>query len=126
METIIFSDIDFNFTPHPITGDIVSIKNDNAIKKSVYNLVSTAFYERKFHPEIGSNLGKLLFENQSPLLKNNIENSIKTVLSNYEPRINVTNVNVNFINNDAEISIYYMITGTLTPLSLTLTIKRTR
>lgn len=126
MDSTLFSDIDFNFTPHPVTGDIVTIKDNNAIRRSIYNLVNIAFYEKKFHPEIGSNLGRLLFETQSPLLKANLISSIKTVLNNYEPRIDIGKIDVVFINNDAEITINYKIIGTLTPLSVTLTIRRTR
>lgn len=126
MDSTLFSDIDFNFTAHPVTGDIITIKDNNSIRRSIYNLVNIAFYEKKFHPEIGSNLGRLLFENQSPLLRANISNSIKTVLNNYEPRIEIGKIDVVFVDNDAEITINYKIIGTLTPLSVTLTIKRTR
>lgn len=126
MET--FSDIDLSFTPHPLTGDIVSIKDVNAVKLSMRNLIQTAFYERKFKHNIGSNVGKLLFELSSPILKNNMEQSIYQVIENYEPRVVIDSISVDLKDdsNEIAITIYFKIISTLTPQVTSVTLKRTR
>ena len=63
----IFKDINLSLAKHPITGDIATLTNIEAVKRSVRNLINTNFYERPFHPEIGSNVRSILFEPVSPV-----------------------------------------------------------
>ena len=65
-----------------------------AIKRSVRNLILTNFYERPFHPELGCGIRELLFEPFTPITKLFLQRKIEEVLINYEPRINLTSVNV--------------------------------
>lgn len=124
----IFTDLDFNFTPHPVSGDLVTVKNESAVKNAVKNLIQTAFYERPFQPDLGSPVGRLLFEPSSPILKVTMEKAIRQVLENYEPRIEIENIVVTFNDdqNEVRITIYFRIVNTLTPLSVAVALQRTR
>ena len=123
-----FSDIELNFIAHPITGDINIRYDDDAIKQSVKNLVLTHNYERPFHSDIGSPVHGLLFELSSPLLSISIKRIITDLIFNYEPRVNLTQVSVNISpeNNSVNISIYFTILNTSTPITLDITLERTR
>jgi phage baseplate assembly protein W len=88
----IYSDIDTLFIPNPVTGDINPIKDIEAIKKSVINLILTNFYERPFQPEIGCNVRGLLFEPADPITISDLEDAAKQVLENFEPRVAVLDV----------------------------------
>ena len=90
--TRIFSDLDFNFTPHPVTGDVVRRFDENAIKTSLKNLIMTANYERPFHSEIGSPIKRLLFEPVTPMLEVMLRRAIMDTIDNFEPRVEVLDV----------------------------------
>jgi hypothetical protein len=87
-----FSDLDLNFNIHPVKKDITKHVNEYAIINSVKNLVSTNYYERPFRPEIGSGVRNLLFENVDPLVAARLERAIVETISNYEPRVSVSNI----------------------------------
>ena len=89
-----FSDIDLSFTRNLVTSDVVQIEDVIAVKRSVKNLVQTNFYERPFQPELGCGIRELLFENFTPMTKIFIESKIREVLVNFEPRIELTSINV--------------------------------
>ena len=89
-----FSDIDLSFTRNLVTSDVVQIEDVIAVKRSVKNLEQTNFYERPFQPELGCGIRELLFENFTPMTKIFIEGKIREVLVNFEPRIELTSVNV--------------------------------
>ena len=89
-----FKDLNLNFTKHPITGDIVRLRDVDAVKRSVRNLVQTNFYERPFHPEIGSNVRSVLFEPMSPITSNVLTRHIEDVIRNFEPRALLSGVSV--------------------------------
>ena len=89
-----FSDIDIDFTRNLVTSDVNKIEDVIAVKRAVKNLVQTNFYERPFQPELGCGIRELLFENFTPMTKIFIESKIREVLVNFEPRIELTSVNV--------------------------------
>ncbi len=89
-----FRDFDLDFNRNLVTNDVNVIENVIAIKRSVKNLVQTNFYERPFHPELGCGVRQLLFENFTPLTAVYMRRMIEEVLTNYEPRISLTSVNV--------------------------------
>jgi|SRR5210317_19974 phage baseplate assembly protein W len=91
----VFKDINLNFTKHPITGDISKLTNVEAVKRSVRNLVNTNFYERPFHPEIGSDVRAILFEPVTPVTADVLKRYVEDVIGNFEPRAEVISVNVN-------------------------------
>lgn len=88
------ADLDFDFTPHPVSGDIVLLKDADAIKRSLRNLMLTGNYERPFQPNIGANLKQLLFEPISPLTRHSIELAVKETISRHEPRVKIISLNV--------------------------------
>ena len=88
----IFKDINLSLAKHPITGDIASLSNVEAVKRSVRNLINTNFYERPFHPEIGSNVRSVLFEPVSPVVAAVLERHVKDVIENFEPRAELIDV----------------------------------
>lgn len=123
-----FSDIDLNFSKHPVTDDIVKKYDDYAIKQSIKSLVLTKNFERPFHSEIGSPLLALMFEPVSPATAQIIKKVIEQTIINFEPRVVLTQVEVKFSpdNNAVYASITYRIINTTTPQTLNLTLKRTR
>lgn len=126
--TRIFSDIDLNFTAHPVTKDIARKYDDNAITQSLKNLILTANYERPFHSEIGSQVRSLLFEPASPLLAVSMRKAIFDLVNNFEPRVELIDVLVDF-NPDANyvyVTIEFKIVNTEKPLTLDLVLERTR
>ena len=88
----IYSDLDLDFTRNPVTSDIVKLNDVDSVKRSVKNLIQTNHYERPFHPEIGSDIRGLLFENMKPLTELNLERKVIEVLTNFEPRAKIVNV----------------------------------
>ena len=107
-----FRDISLSFKRHPITNDVIPLKNEDAIKKSVINLVRTKVGERFFNDLLGTSVGDTLFELNS--FDNDVlREEIIALLSNYEPRITLTNVFVESDkdSNDLFIQIEYDITG---------------
>jgi phage baseplate assembly protein W len=88
----IFKDINLSLARHPITGDIATLSNVEAVKRSVRNLVNTNFYERPFHPEIGSNVRSVLFEPVSPIVATVLERHVRDVIANFEPRAELVDV----------------------------------
>jgi uncharacterized protein len=123
-----FSDLDLNFTAHPVTGDIVRKYDEAAIKQSVRNLVLTMNYERPFHSEIGSQVRAILFEPASPFTTAMLQKSIEEVINNFEPRVilDQVQVSVNYDDNSYYVKIYFRIINTETPIDVDLILKRTR
>lgn len=123
-----FSDLDMSLTKHPIRKDITPLKDDNAIKNAVKNLILTNFFERPFQHDKGANLRGLLFEPADPFTRFELENAIKDVLELYEPRIIATRVKVK--NDDRvntwRVSIAYTIKGINVQSSVNLPLRRLR
>ena len=69
----VYKDLNLNFTKNPVTGDIATLSDVNAVKRSVRNLLLTNHYDKLFHPEIGSNIPYLLFENFGPITGNQLD-----------------------------------------------------
>lgn len=126
--TRIFKDLDLMFTAHPVTGDIARKYDENAIKQAVKNLILTQNYERPFHSEIGSQVRALLFENATPMTKALLKKTITDVINNFEPRVNLIDVGVQFLEdrNAVNIEILFKIKNTFTPLTVNLVLERTR
>jgi phage baseplate assembly protein W len=89
----IFKDLNLDFQTNTATKDIQKITDVEAVKRSVRNLVNTNHYEKPFHPEIGSNLRAMLFENITPQMNHAISKQIELLINNYEPRCRLVQVN---------------------------------
>ena len=88
----IYRDLNLNFSANPVTGDVTTVTDVNAVKRSVRNLLLTNHHERPFHPEIGSNIQALLFENFGPITGNQLSRTIEEMIANFEPRARVETV----------------------------------
>lgn len=124
----LFSDLNLLFAPNPVTGDINPIKDIEAIKKSVINLILTNFYERPFQPEIGCGVRGLLFELADAITINDIENAARLVLENFEPRIAVLTVDASDDpdNNSYTLSIQFQILSNEEIAEVTTILERLR
>ena len=89
----IYKDLNLNFEKNTVTKDIQKITDIEAVKRSVRNLINTNHYEKPFHPEIGSNLRAMLFENLTPQMNHLISKQIEMLIRNYEPRVRLVQVN---------------------------------
>lgn len=108
-----FKDLSFNFTKNPITNDIVVLKNEEAIKQSVKNLVLTKLRERPFRPEVGTDSTSYLFELNRNTASNELLQQIENVLETYESRIVLQRIDVDTDDSlhSYDISIEYLIVG---------------
>lgn len=89
-----FKDISLSFEINPLNYDLIVIKNETAIARSIRNLVYTLIGERFLNPQLGSNVTRALFESLDSITANVIESEIKTTIDNFEPRVNLTSVKV--------------------------------
>ena len=123
-----FADLDLNFTPHPVTGDVGFKKDENAVKQAVKNLVLTQNFERPFHSEIGSSLRSLLFEPATPMTKEILRKTISDTITNFEPRVDLIDVEIRYTLDDTavDVRIVFKIRNTFTPIDVNLTLERTR
>ncbi|MEC9436177.1 MAG: GPW/gp25 family protein [Thermoproteota archaeon] len=108
-----FQDLAISFKANPSTGDFGVVKNENAIKQSVRNLILTEFGERPFQEEIGSRVNTLLFEPWDPFSVDALKSEIFNCLTRLEPRIECTGVEVRDDSdiNAVQIGIDYTIVG---------------
>lgn len=112
-----FKDISLSFKRHPVTNDITSLKNEDAIKKSVINLVRTKVGERFFNSLLGSNVENYFFELADSGIAAPLESEIKNVIQNFEPRVSVRRVSANIYldQNELDVTIVYDIIGLSLP-----------
>ena len=89
-----YADLPLSFGIHPNTKDLTALKDIDAVKQSVKNLVLTNFSERPFQPRLGSGVTGLLFENADPFTQMAIKDEILRVLEEHEPRVNGVTVDV--------------------------------
>ena len=92
MSSRVYKDLNLNFSTNPVTQDVTNVTDVNAVKRSVRNLLLTNHYDRPFHPEIGSNIQALLFENFGPITGNQLSRQIEEMIANFEPRARVESV----------------------------------
>ena len=123
-----FKDLNLDFDRNTVTNDVVKIEDVEAIKRSVRNLVNTNFYERPFHPELGCGVRDLLFEQYTPMTGIFMRRKIEEVLNNYEPRANVSSINVNEQEdrNGIDVVINFYVLNLPNPVSVTTTLQRIR
>ena len=108
-----FKDLSMSFKFNPLSGDLIALKNENAIARAVRNIVSTTPGEKFFDPDFGSSVSEILFENVDEISAVSIQDEIRSCLNNYEPRVDLINVDVdpNFDENQFDVKITYRIVG---------------
>lgn len=123
-----FSDLDLNFTKHPITKDVARKTGNNAIIGALKNLVYTNFYERPFNPKFGSNVRGMLFEPLDPLTGSILQKEIKILIENYEPRVSLRDIQVvaDYERNSYQVTITFFTVNSTQPLRTVLFLNRLR
>lgn len=121
-----FTDLDLNFTNHPISGDVSRNVGNIAVIRAIENLVLMGHYETPFQPDVGSNVYKLLFENLSDLTGNALAKEIMNTIKNFEPRASIHFINVEpNINEDGyDIRLEFFIEGTTEPIAVAFFLER--
>ena len=112
-----FKDINLSFKRHPVTNDVVTIRDEDAIKRSVKNIIFTILGEKPFEPNFGSVINESLFDLNTSLNEIRVADEISASLRNYEPRISDIDVTVTVApdTNEMNCTVQYEIVGLSTP-----------
>ncbi len=112
-----FKDINLSFKRHPVTNDVVTIRDEDAIKRSVKNIIFTILGEKPFEPNFGSVMSQSLFDLNTNLSEIKVSDEIKASLDNYEPRIDNVDVSVSILadSNEMNCTVQYDIVGIPSP-----------
>ena len=124
-----FKDISMTFQVNPLNYDLIGLKNESAIARSVRNLVFTLPGERFFNENLGSKVSRSLFENIDEISASVIQDEITNTINNYEPRVNLIDVVVspNYDENEFNVTINYRIVGIdVLPQQLSFALQPTR
>ena len=124
----IYKDLNLAFEQNTATKDIQKIKDVEAVKRSVRNLINTNHYEKPFHPEIGSNLRAMLFELMTPQMNHVISKQIKNLINNYEPRCRLVQVHTQpqFDRNGYSVQISFRVQNHPNPVTVESFLERLR
>ena len=124
-----FLDLSASFQTNPLSNDLIALKNESAIARSVRNLVLTIQGERPFQPVLGTGVSRLLFENMDKLTASAIRSELRTTIENYEPRVEINEILVepDFEGNAMHVTLQYFIIGIDVPeQELTFALEPTR
>ena len=124
-----FKDLSASFQSSPLSNDLITLKNESAIARSVRNLVLTGQGERPFQPVLGTGVSRLLFENMDKLTASAIRSELRTTIENYEPRVEINEIIVeaDFERNAFDVTLQYFIIGMDVPeQELTFALEPTR
>ena len=124
-----FRDLSASFQTNPLSNDLIALKNESAIARSVRNLVLTIQGERPFQPVLGTGVSRLLFENMDKLTASAIRSELRTTIENYEPRVEINEILVepDFEGNAFHVTLQYFIIGIDVPeQELTFALEPTR
>ena len=121
-----YRDFSLNFYPNPVTGDVSTVSDEKSIAQSMRNIIMTDRYEVPFQPDFGGNIRNMLFELASPFTLDTIKSDIKTAIENYEPRVNIVDLSVNFSNKEdgVNINIVYRARTSTSNISVNFFLKR--
>ena len=124
-----FKDLSASFQTSPLNNDLIALKNESAIARSVRNLVLTIRGERPFQPILGTGVSRLLFDNMDKLTASAIRSELRTTIENYEPRVEINEIIVeaDFERNAFDVTLQYFIIGMDVPeQELTFALEPTR
>lgn len=124
----LYSDIDLRFIPQPGTKDIALSYDEQAVVRSIKNLLLTKPYERLFQPTLGSNIDNLLFEPVTPLTASLLRDEITRTINNFEPRATIASIDiVDYADqNGYKVSLFFYILNRTEPTGVSLVLKRSR
>ena len=122
-----YVDFDMDFDKHPAHGDLVQVKKNTAIERSLKNILNTNPGERLFQPDIDGGLGPLLFEQFNDLTTSRIESKIRQAIGKFEPRADVQSINVipNPRENAYQVNIVYIPDNDIQETNLEVYLERT-
>jgi len=108
-----FKDVSMSFKVNPLTNDLIGLKNENAIARSIKNIVFTLPGEKFYNERFGSKISKLLFDNIDDLTASNIRDEIQRSIENNEPRVRLRSVSIfpDYEKNQFDVTIIYDIIG---------------
>ena len=123
-----YTDIDLDFLMNKTTNDVSIKSGEAAIKRSIYNLLSTNFFERPFQSYIGSGVRALLFEPMSPFTATQLQDAIELCIANFEPRVKLTKVKISVDedNYGFNVRLEYIILNKNLPVVTTMFLERIR
>ncbi len=123
-----YKDLDLNFTAHPITKDVSKHTDYLAVINALKNILFLNHYEKPFHPEIGSNIKSLLFENLDNVTAISLEREIRETIVNFEPRVEVKEISVipDYSENGFSITITFYIINKTEPITINFFLERVR
>lgn len=124
----IYADLDLTFSRIPGKNDVALSYDEQAVIRSVRNLLLTNFYERPFQPNLGSNLDKLLFEPVNNLTASLLKSDIENTITNYEPRVTLDYVlvNPNVDQNAYTVTIQFYVGNNTSSTAVNLLLQRSR
>lgn len=123
-----YSDLDLDFLMNPSTNDVSIKRGEDAIKRSIRNLIKTNYYDRLFQPGIGSDVSALLFESTNSASQVILERVIRLCIENFEPRVRVQNVTVSYDEDEYgfNVRLEYIILNNNLPVVTSLFLERIR
>jgi phage baseplate assembly protein W len=123
-----YADIDLSFKVNPFTKDIYLKTDEDAVKTALKHLIQTKNFERSFHPEIGTQIHSLMFENFSSAVKIAMERTIKESIQKFEPRVRLIDLTVQETAdaNDLQVNIIFTLKNTERPITITTLLSRVR
>lgn len=124
----LFSDLHKDMTQNPLTEDLALKRDEEAVKESIKNLILTNRGERLMQPLLGGNVQAMLFENNTPATIKLIQEQVKTVIRQYEPRATLIDVIVrsSIDESTVEVGVYFYINSIVEPISVTVFLERIR
>lgn len=123
-----YKDLNLSFIANPATKDIAKLKDVEAVKRSVRNLIELNHFEKPFHPEIGSDIRNLLFENMTPVTHIAISRAVQDLIEAYEPRAKLISVETNaqIDSNAYDVTINFYVVGSPEPITIQAMLERVR
>ena len=124
----LYSDLDLRFVPQPVTKDVSLSFDDQAVIRSIKNLLLTKPFERLFQPTVGSHIDSLLFEPVSPLTATLIQDEVIRTINNWEPRARIASIDVvpAIDQNSYSIALFFYIGNSSQPTGINLILQRSR
>jgi len=124
----IYTDFKKNLEISPVSQDITLLKDEDAVKEAIQNLILTDRGERLMQPNLGGNIRAMLFENITPTVLTLIEDQIRTTIELYEPRAELIDVIVtsNIDDNIVKVTIVFYVKNNQQPISVDVFLERTR
>ena len=125
----VYKDLNLNFTRNPVTGDVATVTDVNAVKRSIRNLVLLNSFEKPFHPEIASGVRDMLFELMTPDTAALLARQVQDIIENFEPRARLTGVRAipDYDRNSYSVTVEFYVVNTPTELvDLTIFLERLR